>query len=99
MNKIRSDGKAACWFLYMVVCADDSLYTGISTDLHRRVAEHNHGLAGARYTRGRRPVRLVYWERLESRAAAARREWVVKRLSRRAKWALVAGEAGFVAPL
>jgi putative endonuclease len=49
------------WFIYMVRCADGTLYTGIATDPRRRVAEHNGlGRSGARYTRGRRPVRLVY---------------------------------------
>lgn len=67
------------WFVYMVACADGSLYTGITTDLGRRVAEHNRG-TGAKYTRSRRPVRLVWCEAAASRAAASSREWRLKRL-------------------
>ncbi len=79
------------WQIYMVRCADGSLYTGITRDLERRLREHN-GLAagGARYTRGRRPVTLVYREEAPDRAGASRREAEIKRLDRRAKEALVA---------
>lgn len=77
------------WFVYMVRCADRSLYTGITTDLTRRLAEHN-GPRAARYTRSRQPVRLVYHERVPDRAQAARREWQIKQLQRPAKEALIA---------
>ncbi len=79
------------WQIYMVRCADGSLYTGITRDLERRLREHN-GLAagGARYTRARRPVTLVYLEEAPDRAGASRREAEIKRLDRRAKEALVA---------
>ncbi|MDH3379324.1 MAG: GIY-YIG nuclease family protein [Gammaproteobacteria bacterium] len=75
------------WHVYIVRCADDSLYTGIALDVARRVAEHNgdQRALGARYTRGRRPVRLVYQEAVASRSLAARREAQIKRLSRTAK--------------
>jgi putative endonuclease len=83
------------WYVYMVRCADDSLYTGIATDVERRVGEHNAGGAlGARYTRGRRPVRLVYQEAVVSRAAAASREYALKRLCKADKEALVASVSG-----
>lgn len=77
---------ASCWFVYIVSCADGTLYTGITTDVARRLAEHNgeNGL-GARYTRTRRPVALVYTEPADSRAAAARREAAIKRLPRARK--------------
>ncbi len=79
------------WYVYIVRCADSSLYTGIAMDIERRVGEHNAGrAAGARYTRGRRPVRLVYQERHASRSSACRREYEIKRLSRREKEILVA---------
>jgi len=78
------------WYVYMVRCADDSLYTGIATDVERRVGEHNAGGAlAARYTRGRRPVQLVYQEEAESRAAAASREYALKRLRKADKEALM----------
>ena len=78
------------WFVYMVRCADDSLYTGIAKDVSRRVEEHN-GRAGpgAKYTRARQPVTLVYQEAADSRSAAAQREYAIKRLSRAAKTSLI----------
>lgn len=81
----------AAWWVYMLRCADGSLYTGITTDVTRRVVEHNGGSGtGARYTRGRRPVQLVYVEAAASRAEAARREAAIKRLDRTHKLALCA---------
>ena len=71
-------------FVYIVVCADGTLYTGYSTDPERRVAEHNSG-RGARYTRSRGPVRLAYLEEVKSRESALRRELQVKRMNRREK--------------
>lgn len=76
------------WFVYMVRCADRSLYTGVATDIVARVAVHNTG-KGAKYTRGRRPVRLVYKERAGSRSAALKREAAIKRLPRAAKQRLL----------
>lgn len=77
------------WHVYLLRCADGTLYCGITTDLERRVAEHARG-DGARYTRGRRPVELVYSETAEDRSAAARREYEIKQLRKAAKEALVA---------
>ena len=77
-------------FVYLLECADGTLYAGWTTDLHRRVEAHNRG-AGARYTRGRRPVRLVYWEESPSRGEAQQREAALRRLSRPEKLALAAG--------
>jgi putative endonuclease len=74
------------WFVYMVRCADDTLYTGIAKDVARRVEEHNSDNAlGANYTRARRPVALVYTQEVESRSAAAKREYEIKRLTRSGK--------------
>jgi len=82
-------GGHAAWFVYMLRCADGSLYTGITTDIARRLAEHNgEGGLGARYTRSRRPVTLAYTEPADSRAAASRREAAIKRLDRARKLAL-----------
>lgn len=75
-------------YVYVLECADGSLYTGYTTDLERRIGEHNDG-TGAKYTRGRTPVELVYTERFESRSAAMSREYAIKRLSRAEKEALV----------
>jgi len=71
------------WFVYILRCADDTLYTGVTTDIERRLAEHNAGDGqGARYTRSRRPVHLAYLEPASDRAAACRREAAIKRLRR-----------------
>lgn len=77
------------WHVYLLRCADGTLYCGITTDLERRVAEHNRG-DGARYTRGRRPVELVYAETAADRSEAARREYEIKQMSRTQKEALFA---------
>ena len=77
--------------VYVLECADGSLYTGYTTDVERRVAEHDAG-EGAKYTRGRTPVELVHTESFDSRSAATRREHEIKALSRAAKERLVAGE-------
>jgi putative endonuclease len=91
---------AAGWWVYMLRCADGSLYTGVATDVARRVDEHN-GLKprGARYTRSRRPVALVYHERARNRAAACRREYGIKRMNRRQKLALIAGASRMMRPM
>jgi len=77
-------------FVYVLECADGTYYTGYTTDLERRVAEHDAG-EGAKYTRGRTPVELVHAERFDSRSAAMSREHDLKQLSRAEKEALVAG--------
>ena len=75
------------WFVYIVECADQTLYTGITTNLEKRIEEHNgRGNApGAKYTRPRQPVKLVYSEQSPSRSTATRREMEIKRLTRQAK--------------
>ncbi len=79
----------AAWSVYIVRCADGSLYTGIACDVPRRVMEHNSSNRRASsYTRARRPVALVYQEAAASRSAASRREHEIKGLSRAAKLAL-----------
>ena len=80
------------WFVYLLRCADNSLYTGITTDLNRRLAEHNgenNSNKGARYTRHRRPVVLIYSETFANRASASQREYAIKQLSRTAKEQLI----------
>ena len=74
-------------YVYMVECRDGTLYTGWTTDLAQRVQAHNDG-TGAKYTRSRRPVRLVYWEAVADRWAALRREAALRRLPRGQKVAL-----------
>lgn len=86
--------RAETWTLYLLRCRDGSLYAGITVDPERRLAQHQSGLA-SRYTRGRRPVRMVYRESCASRSAALRREYAVKALSRRAKERLIVGAGGW----
>ncbi|WP_159903894.1 GIY-YIG nuclease family protein [Salinirussus salinus] len=78
-------------YVYVLRCADDTLYTGYTTDVDRRVAEHDAG-EGAKYTRGRAPVDLVYTESFGSRSAALSREHEIKALSRAEKERLVGEE-------
>ena len=81
-------GDGGQWWVYLVRCADDTLYCGITNDLERRLAAHNSG-RGAKYTRPRRPVELVYQEPCPDRPAALRREAALKRLPRAQKLALL----------
>ncbi len=78
------------WQVYIILCSDGSLYTGITTDMERRFLQHAQG-KGAKYFRGRRPLRVVYREDGHSRASAARREAGIKAMSRPDKLGLVSG--------
>ena len=80
---------AVTWIVYMLECADNSLYTGITNNLDRRLAEHAAG-KGAKYTKGRGPFRLVYRETCQDRAEASRRETAIKVLDRAKKRQLFA---------
>ena len=79
------------YYLYILQCADDTLYTGITTDLERRVEEHNTSALGAKYTRGRRPVKLVHSEQYETRSLATREEMRLKKLTKDQKLQLLDG--------
>jgi putative endonuclease len=80
------------WLVYMLECADKTLYTGITNDLDRRLAEHAAG-KGAKYTKGRGPFRLVYRETCQNRAEASRRETAIKLLDRTKKRQLCMGSS------
>ncbi len=73
------------WHIYIAKCADGTLYTGITTDIERRMREHNSDTVGAKYTRARRPLTLVYTEDCETRSEASKREACIKKLSRSEK--------------
>ena len=75
------------WFCYLLRCADDSLYCGITNDLEKRLAAHNAGTA-SKYTRARVPVELVFAEPCADRSAASKREMEIKKMTRAAKLAL-----------
>ncbi len=77
------------YYLYILKCADKSLYTGITTDLKRRVLEHNKGSLGAKYTYARRPVKLVYSKKFKNRSTASVEESRIKKLSRADKLKLI----------
>ena len=77
------------WYVYVVRCKDGTLYSGITTDVVRRVAEHNDSKEGARYTRTRRPVTLGYKKRCASRSEASKKEYALKLLTRAEKLALI----------
>jgi len=79
------------YYLYIVECSDTTLYTGITTDLQRRIYEHNNSAKGAKYTKVRRPVKLVYSEEYEDRRSASKGEYRVKKLSRIKKLELIEG--------
>ena len=72
------------YYTYVVKCSDGSLYTGYTNDLEKRISVHNEG-KGARYTRGRRPVELVYYEEYPTKEEAMSREWHIKQLTKAEK--------------
>ncbi|MGC1453681.1 MAG: GIY-YIG nuclease family protein [Nitrospirota bacterium] len=80
--------RASAWSLYTLKCRDGTLYTGITTDLSRRVRQHNDGTA-SRYTRSRLPVKLIFSEPCRGRSQALKREYAMKQLSRKEKIAYI----------
>lgn len=81
------------WWVYVLRCADDTLYTGVAKDVAKRLDEHNHSVKAAKYTRVRRPVAVVYIEPAADRSAAMKREIAIKSLSRLHKKQLIADTA------
>ena len=81
--------KSTPWVVYILKCADDTFYTGITNDLDARVAAHEEG-TGAKYTKGRGPFEIVYVEDCENRSEASSREFAIKKLSRTEKLQLIA---------
>ncbi len=77
------------YYLYILQCADDSLYTGVTVNLVRRTGEHNFSKLGAKYTRGRRPVELVYSRKFRNRSGACKEEARIKALSRKEKLKII----------
>ncbi len=78
------------WILYVVRCSDDSLYAGITRNLKRRILEHNYGMKGAKYTRSRRPVVVVYEEQCNNHSDALKKEWAFKKLPKAKKERIIA---------
>jgi len=77
------------YYLYILKCADKTLYTGITVDLERRIEEHNDSKLGAKYTRARRPVKLAYSKKFRNRSSASKEESRIKNLSRDEKLGLI----------
>ncbi len=77
------------YYLYILKCADSTLYTGITTDLKRRIVEHNNTKLGAKYTFSRKPVKLVYSKKFKNRSTAAKEEARIKRLKKSQKLELI----------
>lgn len=75
-------------FVYMLQCSDNTLYTGWTNDINKRVQAHNDGTA-SKYTRSRKPVALVYCEQMPSKSDALKREYEIKQLSKKQKWHLI----------
>ena len=84
----KKGGEAVSWYVYMLLCGDGTLYTGITDDVDRRLAAHRSG-KGAKSTRGRGPLELVYTEERPDKSAALRREIEIKKLRREQKEALI----------
>lgn len=87
-----------CWWVYVIRCDDDSLYTGVSTDPERRFREHLQHPRGAKYFNGRAPVAIVYRESGHTRSSACQREAAIKKLPRSAKLGLLSAQPGTVHP-
>ena len=77
------------YYVYIVECSDGSYYTGYTTDIKRRVNEHNFSTRSAKYTRSRRPVKLIHEEEYDTLSAALKREYAIKKLTKKAKKVLV----------
>lgn len=77
------------WFVYILKCFDNTFYTGITTDIERRLVEHNTSDKAAKYTRVRRPVEIVYESSFSTRSEACKEEWRIKKLRRKEKEELI----------
>ncbi len=77
------------YYIYILKCSDGTLYTGSTNDLEKRLHTHNTGKAGAKYTRGRRPLEMIYSEKFRTKSKALKREWEIKRMKRDEKLVLI----------
>jgi len=86
---VSKDKDKTGWFVYILECSDKTFYTGITTNIEKRLAQHNAGNEGAKYTRVRRPVKCVYSESQKNRSDASKREYAIKKLTRSEKFKLI----------
>ena len=89
----RVSNSSVRYSVYIVKCSDDTLYTGIAVDVEKRIDEHNNSPKGAKYTKSRRPVSLVYTEEFPNRSEASKREYAIKKMSREQKIAIINNKA------
>ncbi len=94
-EKPAAAGNEKTYYVYMLECADGSLYTGISTDPKRRLNEHKRSARGAKYTKARKAIAIVYTEEAENRSEAARREYEIKQLTRAEKLELIFNSSNY----
>lgn len=80
------------WFVYILECADQTLYTGITTDINRREEEHNSSEKWAKFTKMRRPVKIVFTQECEDRSDASKKEYAIKKLTRKQKIEIIEGK-------
>lgn len=80
---------SSVYYVYILECVDTTLYTGSTNDIEKRIETHNSGKTGAKYTKARRPVILVYSEKCKTKSEALKREWEIKKLSREEKLRLI----------
>lgn len=85
---MESESLCKSYYVYILKCSDNTLYTGYTTDIHRRLSEHNKGI-GAKYTRGRTPCELLYYMNYNTKSEALKEEYRIKQLSRDDKLALI----------
>ena len=81
--------KHEIYYIYILLCADNTLYTGYTNDLQKRIWQHNNSKEGAKYTRSRRPCKLVYYEEFDNKTDALKREYVVKNMMKDEKMKLI----------
>jgi putative endonuclease len=86
---MTKQSKTGIWWVYFLRCNDNSLYAGITTDIDRRISEHNNSKLGAKYTRARRPVTLAYLEEADNKSLACKREYQIRHLTKSKKELLV----------
>lgn len=88
-QSMTEHNKTTAWWVYLLRCNDNSLYAGVTTDIQRRVTEHNNSKLGAKYTRARRPVSLAYLEAADNKSSACKREYQIRHFTKVKKEQLV----------
>jgi len=79
-------------YIYILLCVDNTYYTGYSNNLNKRIYDHNHNKCGAKYTKSRLPVKLIYYEEFDDKSSAMKREYQIKQLTRKQKQELIYGK-------